>query len=68
MRETIKRIKFDTKLTFENHIADISSKGSSKVYTLARVAPYIDLSQFNYCPLVWMCYKRTTNRKINRFH
>ena len=25
-------------------------------------------SQFNYCPLTWMCHKRTTNRKINRLH
>ena len=25
-------------------------------------------SQFNYCPLIWMCGNRTTNRKINRLH
>ena len=25
-------------------------------------------SQFNYCPLVWMCHNHTTNRKINRIH
>ena len=24
--------------------------------------------QFNYCPLMWMCYSRTNNRKINRLH
>ena len=24
--------------------------------------------QFNYCPLIWMCHNRTTNRKINRLH
>ena len=25
-------------------------------------------SQFNYCPLVWMCYSRTRNNKINKLH
>ena len=25
-------------------------------------------SQFNYCPLVWMCHNRTSNNKINRLH
>ena len=25
-------------------------------------------SQFRYCPLIWMCHNRTTNRKINSPH
>ena len=25
-------------------------------------------SQFNYCPLIWICNNRTNNRKINRLH
>ena len=25
-------------------------------------------SNFSYCPLIWMCYSRTNNREINRFH
>ena len=25
-------------------------------------------SQFNYCPLIWMCYSRSLNHKINRLH
>ena len=25
-------------------------------------------SQFNYCPLIWMCHKRKLNAKINRLH
>ena len=25
-------------------------------------------SQFNYCPLVWMCHSRTHNNKVNRLH
>ena len=26
------------------------------------------ISQFNYCPLVWMCHSRLMNNKINRLH
>ena len=73
-------IKYDSKITFEKHITDICLKASRKTYALARIAPYMDLSkrcmvmnaffnsQFNYCPLISMCYNRTTNRKINRLH
>ena len=25
-------------------------------------------SQFNYCPLVWMCCNRSLNTKISRLH
>ena len=25
-------------------------------------------SQFNYCPLIWMCHSRELNRKINKLH
>ena len=24
--------------------------------------------QFNYCPLIWMCYKRYLNNEIKRLH
>ena len=73
-------VKFDNKPTFEKHITDICRKATRKIYALARIAPYMDLSkrhmvmndffnsQFNYCPLIWMCHNRTTNRKINRLH
>ena len=26
------------------------------------------MSQFSYCPLVWMCHSRTSNNKINKLH
>ena len=26
------------------------------------------ISQFNYCPLIWMCHSRTINNKINSLH
>ena len=73
-------VQFDNKLTIEKHITGICRKAKRKIYALARIAPYMDLSkrgmvmnaffnsQFNYCPLIWMCHNRTTNRKINRLH
>ena len=72
-------IKFDSQITFEKHITDICRKASRKTYALARITPYMDLSkrcmvmnaffnsQFNYCPLISMCYNRTTNRKKTGF-
>ena len=47
---------------------------------IARMTPYMSIpkrklpmnslfiSQFNYCPLVWMCYSRLMNNKINGLH
>ena len=78
--EKLLGVKFDNKLTFEKHITDLRRKASRKTYPLARVAPYMDLSKrrmvmnafFNshssYCPLIWMCHSRTTNRNISRLH
>ena len=67
--EKLLGIKFETKLTFENHMRDICSKASQKICALARVTPYVDLfkffnSRFSY----WMRHNRTTNRKVNRLH
>ena len=78
--EKLLGVKFDNKLTFEKYITDIYRKTSRKIYALARIAPYMDLSkqrmvmnaffnsQLNYCPLIWICHNRTTNRKINRLY
>ena len=55
-------------------------KANRKINALARVAPFINLnkrrilmnsffrSQFNYCPLIWMCHNRINSGKINRLH
>ena len=73
-------ITFDCKLKFNKHIEDICQKASKKLNALARLAPYMGTtkkrilmnaffkSQFNYCPLVWMCCNRSLNTKINRLH
>ena len=50
--EKFQSVKFDNKLPFEKYII---------------MNAFIN-SQFNYCPLIWMCHNRTTNRKINRLY
>ena len=53
---------------------------SQKLHDLARVSKFNSkkkirvtikafiMSQFSYCPLVWMCYSRILNNKINKLH
>ena len=56
----------------------VCKKVSQKLHALARVLKFISkknlrvimktfiLSQFSYCPLVWMWHSRTLNNKINK--
>ena len=78
--EKLLGIKIDNKLNFNLHVESLCKNASSKMHALARVTPYMNLpkkrmllnaffkSQFNYCPLVWMCHSRALNNKINRLH
>ena len=78
--EKLLGIKIDNKLTFDEHVATICSKASQKLHALARIGNYMTLiqrktimrafilSQFGYCPLVWMFHSRTLNHRINRIH
>ena len=71
---------FDSKLTFQSHIDNISKKASQKLNGISRITPYMNfnkkrlavhafsMAQFSYCPLIWMCHNRTYNSKINRLH
>ena len=80
LSEKILGITFDCKLKFNKHIEDICHKASRNLNALASLAPYMGTtkkrilmnaffkSQFNYCPLVWMCCNRSLNTKINRLH
>ena len=79
-REKLLGVHFDRKLNFQSHIDNICKIASLKLNALSRITPYMEfskkrlvvnaffLSQFNYCPLVWMCHNRTYNNKINRLH
>ena len=73
-------ISIDTTLSFEHHITSLCKKASQKLHALARIAHYMDfekrrslmkafvISQFNYCPLIWMFHNRALNNRINKIH
>ena len=73
-------IKFDNKLTFKVHVTDLCTKASQKLHALSRISIYMTqqqrknimktfiLSQFGYCPLVWMFHSRNLNNRINKIH
>jgi hypothetical protein len=73
-------IHIDKKLNFEHHINTILKIANSKLHALMRVSKYLSWeklrlllksfieSQFNYCPLIWMCHSRALNKKINKLH
>ena len=67
----------DSKFSFDDHITILCLKKSQKFHALSMVASYMSFdkkrillktfitSQFNYCPLVWMCHSRGLNSRIN---
>ena len=78
--EKLLGIIIDSKRNFKEHSEGIIKESSRKINMLSRITPYMNLtkrkllmnsfftSQFNYCPLVWMCHNHTINNKINRLH
>ena len=64
-------------LSLEYHINRICRKASRKLHTLSRIAKYTSkdkkhkifkyfiISEFNYCPIIWMCHGRVLNNKVN---
>ena len=78
--EKLLGVTIDHQLNFNNHLQKILEKANQKVHVLARITSYMRIpkrkllmnsffiSQFNYCPLVWMCHSRLMNNKINRLH
>ena len=79
-RERLQGVKIDLKLNFKEHLDRIIKKASRKINALSRIASYMNIekrklltnsffaSQFNYCPLVWICHQRRVNNKINCLH
>ena len=71
-------IKIYRKLSFHQHIKNISKKSDQKVSALLRISSYLKKnkkkviyntmikSQFNYCPLVWMFCSVKSNNMVNK--
>ena len=78
--EKLLDILFNNKFDFDEHVTSLCRKASQKLNVLARVAHYMNLaqrmlimnifilSQFGYCPLVWMFHSRKLNNRINNIH
>ena len=70
----------DNKMTFEEHIKKLITKGNQKLHALMRIAKYMTIeklrvlmksfieSQFKYCPLVWMFHSKKIHNRINKLH
>ena len=73
-------IYFDNKLNLRCMLLSYEKSGTKASHALARVSNYMSFnhkilisnafisSQFNYCPLIWLCHSRSLNTRINRIH
>ena len=73
-------VTIERKLNFNKYVTNLCDRASRKVQALAKIFPYIPqtqkrflmnarfMSQFGYCPLVWMNHIRTLNKRINGLH
>ena len=78
--EKLLGVTLDKHLTFKPHVSTLCKKANQKIHGLARISKYMEtekivllmktfiMSQFNYCPLVWMFHDRNLNNKINKMH
>ena len=73
-------IKIDSNLRFDDHVSSLCKKASQKLHALARISTYMCsrklkvlmksfiMSQFGYCPIIWMFHSKILNHRINRIH
>ena len=73
-------ITIDCRLKFSEHVNTLCKKANNKTSAFSRVAEYLDqdkrrilyntfiMSNFNYCPLIWMFCGKDANVPINRVH
>ena len=78
--ENLLGITLDNNLDFMTHVNTFCQKAGRKLHAIARISNYVDIeklrvmmnsfsvSQFSYCPLVWMFHDRSVNKKINKLH
>ena len=78
--EKLLGVIINQKLNFKQHLFTVCNKASQKLHALARASMYMPkeknrivvrafvISQFSYCPLLWMFHDRGVNSKINHIH
>ena len=78
--EKFLKVIIDRKLNFNENVTNLCNKKSKKIQALAKTFPNLlvtqrnllvsayFLSQFGYCPLLWMNHSRILNNRINGLH
>ena len=78
--EELLGVTIDSNLNFKEHILSLREKANCKLQALSCVSKYMILnkrcilmksfiiSQFNYCPLIWMMHNRAIHNKINHIN
>ena len=73
-------VNIDNSLKFETHVKEICKKVNQKLYAFGRLRPYLGeqksklllnsvvMSNFSYCPLIWLFCSKVANNEINRTH
>ena len=73
-------VNIDNSLKFKTHVKEICKKINQKVYVFGRLRPYLGeqkaelllisvlMSNFSYCPLIWLFCSKVANNEINRTH
>ena len=73
-------VEIDNKLKFDKHVKTLCSKVNKKINAFSRINTYISrdqalsicnvviLSNFNYCPLIWMLCNKGANQIIDCTH
>ena len=73
-------IEVDDKLKFNKHVKALCSKVTKKISAFSRLNTYISreqalticnadiLSNFNYCPLIWLFCNKGANKELDRTH
>ena len=71
-------IDIDNRLTFDGHVSSMCIKAGKQLNTLQRLKGYLDqdsrmaiyksfiMSNFNYCPVIWMFTSKTSLSKLNK--
>ena len=79
-QEKLLGITIDNNVNFASHVENLCKNARRRIHALGRISPYMSLtkkrsllntffvSQFSYCPLVWICHSRTLNNRMNKLH
>ena len=73
-------ITIDSKLKSDQHVAKLCQRANNKISAFSRISHYLNekqsrllynsfiMSQFNYCPLIWMFCGKVAINDLNRTH